>query len=595
MSDAINELKARAEALPEGDPTRVLYSQAIKSLESKDPEAATTASGDKDGDYGHDAPTLVEAVPAQFLGGATTFAEADEFRTGQEVDMGIWSQKNTFDNLHGNIWNDPALSVAEKAIATAAAAAELATRISAVPGEVAAEKSLSLVERVKEFILGRRDDSESETGRLSNEIMFFKDISGDLRWFAVHSNHWIDREGEIFPAEAHKEFEAWVDRTGHYPELRLWHTPGSRIGIADFVAYDEERGFMLSSGTFDKGMEDVAERLAGMDDIGCSHGYIFDEKEKQGGVFGQYRSYEVTILPGRRAANPWTAITVGQIAQEVKAGMKPEKQAFLVNALGPERAARIEAQLQLLGKELSDAGLSFKEVLTEEAPAPAAAPVAATTVATTVAPAAEVSPAAAVPSPAAAAPAPATTPETSETPQSAAPAAEAATTAAPAPAPAVAPTASPPAAAIAPEAAKAIAEGSQVSNALSEVVRVALEPVTAAITELREGLKELQGTDDERLAAKLRPRVSAPSTAARPTEASGNVLGADAAKAIEEASKEEGEGGDSHVAGYVEMALKGSQVGLQRGNGATPPAAPEAAPPAAPPPAPEAASPAAPA
>lgn len=393
---------------------------------------------------------MVEIAPPG-LGGATSFAEADSYRSGLEVDMNASDQKRTFDIVFDNIWSYEEMSASEKERAVGRAASELSKRIARPP---TGQKSIP--ERLVDFFTGSGEKvktmkkkeggveySQSDyadvphkfkagtwkirlaerrsgnftvaqvgkaisslksgvgsdvRGRVNKAIdsirgataeqkkglharlrkvkgggerkkkkedgAFFltKDLQGNWRWLAVFSNKFRDREGEIFSEKSHEEFEAWVDATKAYPELRLWHVPGSRVGTSDYITYAD--GFQIASGTVDEGMEDVAESLAAAQkDLAVSHGYKYPEsKQDEEGVYEQYRSFEITILPVKNASNLWTSFSIEDMVKEVNMGLKPEKRAFLVEHLGEERAAKIEESLVTLSKDLEESGIGFKDL-----------------------------------------------------------------------------------------------------------------------------------------------------------------------------------------------------------------------------------------
>lgn len=520
MEQTVMQMREAAKALPENDPHRKLLEQTATTLEER---------AEKDTEEKHgDAPLLVEQFV--WIGGSVTFAEADDYHDGREIDMSIEEEKNTFDLLHRNIWSSDR-SVTEKARLTEQAARDLARRIGDVD---VGERSTNIVERVRSFMFGekrnkvRTDDQKSS--HLSKakdyaELSVFKDANGDWRWFAAHSNNYFDRDDEVFPATAHRDFEGWVDATGNYPELRLWHVPGTRIGLADLVAYDESSGFMVSSGTFDPEMEDVAERLAEDDDLACSHGFEYREDDlNEEGVYARYRSFEVTVLPAAHAANPWTAITVGQIAKEVQKGMQDQKRAFLVEKMGEERTARIEAQLAALGKELDESGIGWKDVLEGNGSGEAVAktePSAGVLV--------EDQPAAAAAGEEATAGTAGEEEEDKKPEGDATPA----------------------------DAGKGSDVTSELVAVLNTAIREQLAPITASIAELQSSVKALQVDDDSKIAATMRPRVTAAVVAEqRPTDKDGNLLSEEDAKKATGGDKTE----EQPINPYVEMALNGGKV-----------------------------------
>jgi hypothetical protein len=189
--------------------------------------------------------------------------------------------------------------------------------------------------------------------------------TGQYRWLAIYSNKWRDDDNppEILASTAHKEFVDAVDSGDwNMPEAWLWHVPGTKFGVADYVAYDEN-GFALASGTVDKGMEHVAESLATDDDLAMSHGMPVKEIERDTEdptIITRYRTLEISPLPRESAANKHgTAI---QILQEVKQMAIPEnKKPFLKDKMGEEGLATLEAHLEDKAKELEDMEIESKE------------------------------------------------------------------------------------------------------------------------------------------------------------------------------------------------------------------------------------------
>jgi hypothetical protein len=213
---------------------------------------------------------------------------------------------------------------------------------------------------------------------------------------------------------------------------------------------------------------------------------------------------------------------VGQIAEEVKQGMHKDKRAFLLEKLGEERTQRIEAQLAALGKELDEAGVSFKDVVIAEE---------STAVPT------ETAPAVATGEPAAIAAAPATTEEKPEEPEE-----------------------NPPVVAQG-EAAAAVSPTSELMAMLTTAIREQLAPVSAVISELQGEVKALKETDDSKVAAAMKPRVEAAvSGDQRPTGQEGNVINREQG----EQATGGGEKEEQPINPYVEMALNGSGITQQQ-------------------------------
>ncbi len=291
----------------------------------------------------------------QPFGGATSFEEVDAFREAQDTQFAISSAKFMFDSIYDNIWADKETTPDQKVSATETAMKEMIQRMQNPEDD----KSLSLGDRLKSLI-GLGKSSESEPSHRSNYLLVTKDTEGNLRWLTLFTNKFEDREKEIFSADAHVEYEAWVDRSKQYPSLRVWHMPGTDLGKADVVTYAD--GFMLASGTFYEKSLDVAEKLAGMSDLGVSHGYIYRDEDLIDGVYTHYRTFEISVLPMEAAANSWTAFTLESLQKEVAMGIDETKRTFFVDLLGEERVKVLEEALPQLNKDLENAGVAWKDL-----------------------------------------------------------------------------------------------------------------------------------------------------------------------------------------------------------------------------------------
>ena len=288
------------------------------------------------------------------LGGATSFEEASAFEDARETSFNISDVKFKFDSIFENIMSDDEKSSDEKIAAVEQASKDMVSLIQNP------EESKSLAERLKNLIgLGNKFVEKP----LHRETFFtiMKDIRGELRWLAIFTNQFEDREKEIFSEAAHKEYEQWVDDNQRYPVLRIWHMPGADIGLADNITYVD--GFMLATGTFYETSLDVAEKLAARDDVALSHGYLYRPKDlSDGGVFSSYRTFEISVLPQKHAANSWTAFTMESLQKEVTMGIDTKKRPFFVDLLGEERVKALEDTLPKLNKDLEEAGVAWKDL-----------------------------------------------------------------------------------------------------------------------------------------------------------------------------------------------------------------------------------------
>ena len=229
--------------------------------------------------------------------------------------------------------------------------AALRERLAARARRILEEQQKSVLDKVKEwFGLGRKKRGNSFTVWKEGE---------DWRWLAVYSNKFRDRDDppEILAEASHKEFMGAVDAgEWRHPELQLWHVPGSKVGRADMLAYDN-RGFSIAAGT---GEPEIMETLSKQKDSGVSHGMPKSEIEydnDDSSVIVRYRSSEISVLPRKAAANELT----GFVVLEDDMALSEEKQAYLTEILGEERLDSIMEHIEGLAKEAKDQGLEYKE------------------------------------------------------------------------------------------------------------------------------------------------------------------------------------------------------------------------------------------
>lgn len=218
----------------------------------------------------------------------------------------------------------------------------------------------ALVNKMVSFlqsIVPQRAAPPSPLVQAESALLFYKSGDGKLRWFARYSNCYKDRDREFISTASHKEYVEWVHRTGVYPELWLWHTPGSRIGKADFVDFDS--GIAVASGLIDEKSLSIAEHLSdGVDNLGASHGFF--PVVTIGNVVHKHWTFEISVLPSGRAS----AYGTGYNFYRIKEGdMKPEQREWFKAQGVPEEQIDAWAESTTkMANALKDSGLEYKEV-----------------------------------------------------------------------------------------------------------------------------------------------------------------------------------------------------------------------------------------
>jgi hypothetical protein len=196
---------------------------------------------------------------------------------------------------------------------------------------------------------------------LKEALCIVKQADGRMRWYARYSNNFKDRDGEIITEAAHKEYVDWAASGGVYPELWLWHTPGTRFGQTDWLDFAD--GFTHASGLVDDtdGAVEVVESLRGKE-LGVSHGMLCSQ---HGNLITKYRSFEISVLPLERASVWTTSFDIA--GKETQMAFTPEKRTFLVSALGEDRVKALEANTDAAVGALKQLGVEYKSAEAVEA------------------------------------------------------------------------------------------------------------------------------------------------------------------------------------------------------------------------------------
>jgi hypothetical protein len=181
-----------------------------------------------------------------------------------------------------------------------------------------------------------------------------------------------DTPQEILADASHIDFVQAIDnKEWAMPELWHWHVPGTRWGIADWVAYDD-KGFILASGTVDKGHEKEALAVKNTKlRIKVSHGMPESEirrDEKDNTIITRYRTIEISDLPFEKAANQLTAFAIRSNKENIMA-IPSEKLEYLKEVgLTDEDIVSINAAIASGEKSAKVLNLDSKEADTQDTP-----------------------------------------------------------------------------------------------------------------------------------------------------------------------------------------------------------------------------------
>jgi len=200
-----------------------------------------------------------------------------------------------------------------------------------------------------------------------SQFMTWKSKSGEHLWLALWSNKYRDRDHppEILSNAAHLDFVKAVNSgTWPYPELYIWHIPGSAWGDATYIDYDEVNGIAIAGGTVRPGMETVAKALnsAAVSTL-VSHGMPRKEIQRDPddpSIITRFRSAEISPLPDYAAANELTGFLILETGgnMEVQKSFKERLTTFFKG--DESKADEIAELLHLTGTEAKEAGLECK-------------------------------------------------------------------------------------------------------------------------------------------------------------------------------------------------------------------------------------------
>lgn len=189
-------------------------------------------------------------------------------------------------------------------------------------------------------------------GKEQGNFVTIKQVDGSTRFFVLASNNFKDRHKEIITEAAHKEFVGWCDSQKAYPELWLWHAKDSTVGVVDWI--DCCDGMLVASGKLNEWAEPLVSKWK---DLGVSHGFL--GVTTKDGYVTNYRSYEISLLPRDKAANPITGV---DFIGEVSMPFSEAKKNWLKEQVGdPALVDTWETNTDALAKQFKDLGIEFKE------------------------------------------------------------------------------------------------------------------------------------------------------------------------------------------------------------------------------------------
>lgn len=211
----------------------------------------------------------------------------------------------------------------------------------------------------------------------------FKAADG-WRWLGVTSNAYEDREREIVSTKALEDDADRMEAAREYGPLRWWHVgeveyarpldwttaiagPGVDIGTCDISMVVGRMA--VEGGTLHPAIGPALAMKAS--EFQMSRGFAHPANEPDGdGVYHHIRTFERSLLPRGKAANPFTAIQVNK-EQSDMATMKEKMQVLADKFFGGDaaKAEQVVAEVTATDKSIEASGVAFKEGATTTAAA----------------------------------------------------------------------------------------------------------------------------------------------------------------------------------------------------------------------------------
>lgn len=142
-------------------------------------------------------------------------------------------------------------------------------------------------------------------------MVSLKQTSEGLRWTAISSTAYEDRDKEIVSTKALRQAVQRNKSKKEYGPLRFWHTPGIELGTTDFQMLSDDGKYLIESGIvhkqYTKPMISAFKKDKWQISIGFAHP---PDEPDQDGIFNNIQIFERSIVPQGFAANGQTTINL---------------------------------------------------------------------------------------------------------------------------------------------------------------------------------------------------------------------------------------------------------------------------------------------
>lgn len=229
-----------------------------------------------------------------------------------------------------------------------------------------------IIDQAMEYMKGKAKKTPEKS---PSSLFIFKDEEGLYQGVGIVSNNRLDRHEQIITSDGHRKVVSAIDH-GIYktvmgyekPQIWLWHLPAP-IGDATMVAYDEDRGFLVTAwkqrlDDFSTKAHQVLEKI--QDTLGMSHSFPaflteFDASNPDH-IIG-YFPREFTLLPLEKAAN-WLTGAAAIMFKDTEGLMSipDHKREWFAENFGEDFVAQLDERLNLLEQAADAARLPKKEL-----------------------------------------------------------------------------------------------------------------------------------------------------------------------------------------------------------------------------------------
>ncbi len=327
-------VKVETVYIPIGDKEKNIETESAES----DPQEKSTDGAEVEVNSTQD------SSPTGTTTGADKESEPETTATTDEDDAGVETTKAILTPLDLSFISQPRKSILDRCIAT-----------------------------IKD-VIGWEDDTLAIPSHLP---MVFKSKDGTKSYFLIWpTNSYVDRDDppEAFRATALHDFVNRMDSKAIKSELQFWHLKQTKFGDIIWQDVIEDR-FLAQIGVFDDTPVGDAFKqffteypdghpVIAPEGWGASHGYEYNPKDRQDGIYDWLHTDESTVLPLRYAANLLNPSPIAFGGKEMD-DKRRDALREIGEAVGLDLVGYVEATAKT-ARELADDKVEHKEMKTEK-------------------------------------------------------------------------------------------------------------------------------------------------------------------------------------------------------------------------------------